>query len=588
MNKSNVSIYDSIDKLSKDSRAKLIREIKKNLSLNSSVLSENNSNYLYSDVAMRIDDFLSEKFMEESFWVKIWVYILKFFQKDKTKEDIYKMYLLKRLEDHVNNMYKNTVIDFKKGYLRIGFVEMFFELYCYLVKLKGYFKMLEKGNIVEQAMFEVIHSKIPSSQCKVEDFLEPEEYEQFLKKDKTQDELEEIIKIKIGNYVASIPLQIYAVVEDMFEFFYVLNSIAFFPYRSFFSFFNVEPLDDMGNFDVFDLDKTVSTSFESVSKYFKCFFEILHTLKDIEVNEDVLKIIVKNYFLIIKSNENSILSEESLLGIDSMFKDILDIMTKIISLSKTLPYLDVFKIYYENPVLKPKNYVPCFDVKSFYENILFLNVTEQLVKNYAKSLTILVNRELKNLIENYSVIINLDSIIFKGMELEYSNFKKLYFLNEFFKYIYDIKIIEILRTVNNVVLVNNTDLRSLYIKIERNISVLRKKVYDLYFELNYKNEEYEQYNKDYDSDDSYRDKILEWCLREVETVKGLVFEFMGYFIDLKEKYIALLENSNAFIQSTLNISHKLSTEDNAKVSLGYVIANVLFIIKQSLFILENL
>lgn len=81
---------------------------------------------------------------------------------------------------------------------------------------------------------------------------------------------------------------------------------------------------------------------------------------------------------------------------------------------------------------------------------------------------------------------------------------------------------------------------------------------------------------------------MEWCLSEVETVKGLVFEFMGCFIDLKEKYIALLDNNNAFIQSTLNISHKLSTEDNTKISLGYVIANVLFIIKQSLFILENL
>ncbi|AHH09219.1 Hypothetical protein BPA_0123401 [Borrelia parkeri SLO] len=236
MNKSNVSIYDSIDKLSKDSRAKLIREIKKNLSLNSSVLSENNSNYLYSNFAMQIDDFLSKNFMEESFWVRIWVYILKFFQKDKTKEDIYKMHLLKRLEDHVNNIYKNPVIDFKKGYLRIGFVEMFFELYCHLVKLKGYFKMLEKGNIVEQAMFEVIHSKIPNSQCEIEDFLEPEEYEQFLKKDKTQDELEEIIKLRISNYIASIPLQIYSVVEEMFEFFYVLNGIAFFPYRSFFLF----------------------------------------------------------------------------------------------------------------------------------------------------------------------------------------------------------------------------------------------------------------------------------------------------------------------------------------------------------------
>ncbi|AHH14203.1 Hypothetical protein BHW_0044800 [Borrelia hermsii MTW] len=588
MNKSNVSIYDSIGELSKDSRAKLIREIKKNLSLNSSVLSENNSNYLNSDSTVQIDDFLSKEFMEESLWIKIWIYILSFFQRDKTKEDIYKMHLLKNLEGHVNSMYKNPVINFRKGYLRVGFVEMFFELYCYLVELKGYFKMLETGNIVEQSMFEVIQSKIPDSQCKLEDFLELEEHEQFLRKDKSQNELEAIIRIKISNYINSIPSQTYTVVEDMFNFFYVINGIAFFPYKSFLSFFNVELLDDVDNFDVADLDGTVGTSFESVDKYFKCFCELLHTLRDIEINEEVLKIIIKNYFLIIKSGENGILSEENLLGIDSMFKSILGIIIKIISLSKTLPYLDIFKIYYENPILKPKKYVPCFDVKSFYENVLFLNVSGQLVKNYSKSLRVLLNKELKDLIKNYNVIMNLDNIIFKGMELEYSNFKKLYFLNEFFKCVYDVKMIEILRTVNNVVLVNNTDLRSLYIKLERDISVLRKEVYDLYFEFNYKNEEYERYSKDYNIDDSYKDKILEWCLREIETVKKLVFNFMSYFIDLKGKYIALLENNNTFIQSALNLSHKLPTDDNVKISLGYVIDNMLFIIKQALFIVENL
>ncbi|AHH10899.1 hypothetical protein bcCo53_000708 [Borrelia coriaceae] len=588
MNKSSVSIYDSIEKLSKDARAKLIREIKKNLSLNSSVLSVNNSNYLDSDSDIQIDDFLSKKFMEESFWIKIWVYILSFFQRDKTKEDIYKLHLLKKLEDRVNNIYKNPVVDFKKGYLRVGFVEMFFELYCYFVKLKRYFKMLDTGNIVEQAMFEIIQSKIPNAKCEMEDFLEFGEYERFLKKEKSQNGIEDAIKIKISDYIGSIPLQTYAVVEEMFEFFYVLDGIAFFPYKSFFSFFNIELLDDVDNFDVADLDRTASASFESVNKYFKCFFELLHTLRKVEINEEVLKIIVKNYFLIIRSNEDGLLSEESLLGVDAMFKDILGIMIKIIGLSKTLPYLDVFKIYYENPVLEPKKHIPCFDIKSFHENVLFLNVTAQIVKNHEKSLKGLMNRELKDLIENYDVIMNLDNVLFKGMELEYSNLKKLYFLNEFFKDIYDVKIAEILKTVNNVVLVNSTDLRSLYIKLEKNIGILRKKVYDLYFELNYKNEEYEKYSKDYSSDDSYRDKILEWCLKEADAVKELVFDFMNYFVDLKEKYIALLENNNAFIQSALNISHKLSTETNSKLSLSCVIDNVLFIIKQALFILENL
>lgn len=77
-------------------------------------------------------------------------------------------------------------------------------------------------------------------------------------------------------------------------------------------------------------------------------------------------------------------------------------------------------------------------------------------------------------------------------------------------------------------------------------------------------------------------------MKEADAVKELVFDFMNYFVDLKEKYIALLENNNAFIQSALNISHKLSTETNSKLSLSCVIDNVLFIIKQALFILENL
>ncbi|BCR19648.1 hypothetical protein BmHoA_00725 [Borrelia miyamotoi] len=589
MSKSNISIYDSIDKLSKDSRIKLLREIKKNLSLNSSVLSTvNSTNYLDSDSAIQIDDFLSKKFMEESFLLKIWIYVLSFLQRDKTKEDIYKIYLLKKLESHINSIYKYPVIDFRKGYLRIGFVEMFFELYCHLVKLKEYFKMLEDNNVIEQAMFEVIQSKIPNFKCKVEDFLESEVYEQFLKKEKNQSELEELIKGKISSYINSIPSQLYKVVEDVFEFFYVLNSISFFPYKSFFSLFNMELLDNVDNFDVANLDETVSASFASVDKYFKCFFELLYTLRDIEINEEILKIIIKNYFLIIKSNENFVLSEEKLLKIDAMFKSVLGIMLKIINLSKTLPYLDVFKIYYENPVLRPKKYVPYLDVKSFYENILLLNVSNQLVKEHDKDLKVLVNQEMKSFIKNYSVILNLNSVIFKGMEFEYSNFKKLYFLNEFFKDIYDVKMMEILRTINNVVLVNNSDLRNLYVKLEKDIGTLKKEVYDFYLEINYKNEEYEKYIKN-DNDDSYREKILEWCLKKTGAIKKLILNFMSYFLDLKEKYIALLENSNTFIQSALNISYKLSPESNAKISLDYVISNnMLFIIRRALFILENL
>ncbi|ETZ18890.1 hypothetical protein BDCR2A_00863 [Borrelia duttonii CR2A] len=373
------------------------------------------------------------------------------------------------------------------------------------------------------------------------------------------------------------------------NFFYILNSVAFFPYKSFFSFFDIELLDDKDNFDIADLDGTISTSFESVDKYFKCFCEIVHTLRDIVINEEVLKIIIKNYFLIVKSNENGILNEENLLDVDSIFKNMLGIIIKLINLSKTLPYLDVFKIYYENPVLTPKKYVPCFDVRSFYENILFLNVSEQLVANYSKSVTSMATKELKSLIKNYNVIMNLDKIIFQGLDLDYSVFKKLYFMNEFFKCIYDVRMMEVLKTVNNVVLAHNTDLRSLYIKLERDINILRKEIYDLYFELNYRNGEYENYNsKDYISDDSYRDKTLEWCLREVETIKRLVFKFVSCFVDLREKYIALLDNNSAFIQSALNMFNKLSTEDNVKISLSYVINDMLLIVKQTLFVLENL
>ncbi|WP_221037597.1 DUF5312 domain-containing protein [Borrelia sp. HM] len=591
MNKINVNIYDSIDKLSKDLKVKLLREIKKSLSLNSSVLSTNNStNYLDAYSSVQIDDFLSKKFMEESFFLKIWIYILNLFQRSKSKEDIYKIHILKKLETHVNNIYKNPVIDFKKGYLRVGFIEMFFEFYCHLMELKEYFKMLEDNNVIEQAMFEVIQSKIPNFKCKIKDFLDPEIYEQFLKKEKSQENLEEIIKINISSYVDSIPSQLYKVVEDMFEFFYILNSIVFFPYKSFFSFFNVDLLDDLKNFDdIVNFDRTVSTSFASIDKYFKCFFELLYTLREIEVNEEILKIIIKNYFLIIKSNEDSILSEEKLLKIDAMFKSILGIILKIINLAKTLPYLDVFKIYYENPVLTPKKYVPYFDVKSFYENILLLNVSSQLVKEHDNALEMLMNQEMKSLIKNYSVIFNLHSVIFKGIELEYSSFKKLYFINEFFKDIYDVKMIEILKTINNVVLVNNSDLRNVYVKLERNISALKKEVYDFYIEVNYKNEEYEKCIKLDNGGDYYREKILAWCLKQTNVIKKLVFNFTKYFLDLKEKYIALLENNNTFIQSALNISHKLSPESSSRISLGYVISsNILFVIKRALFILENL
>ncbi|WP_445436133.1 hypothetical protein [Candidatus Borreliella tachyglossi] len=588
MNKNDISIYASIDRLPKDSRDRLIREIKKNLSLNSSGLFTNNSNRLDSDSAAQVEDYLSEHFMGESFLVRVWICILNFFQRERRKEDIYKIYILKRLENSVNYVYKNPVIDFRKGYLHMGFVEMFFALYRHSVKLKEFFRMLENGNVVEQTMLEVIQSKIPNFKHKMEDFLESGEYEKFLKKEKSQNDLEEAIKAKISTYINSISLQTYKMVEDIFEFFYVLNSFAFFPYKSFFSFFNIEFLDDIENLDAVNLDNAISASFESVDKYFSGLFDLLYTLRSIEVNEDILRIIIKNYFFIMESDEDGILSEESLLKVDSAFKSIVSIMSKIISLAKTLPYLDVFKIYYKNPVLKPKKYIPYLDIRSFYENILFLNVNGQIVKKHSSTLKALMNREIKSLIKNYSVILDVNNLIFKGIDLEYSNFKKLYFLNEFFKTIYDITMMEVLKIVNNVVLVNNVDLRNSFISLEKNINTLRKEIYDVCFELNYRNEEYEKYKRDDKDDDSYREKILERCLNEINTIESLVINFTDYFIDLKKKYVALLENNNALIQSALNISYKLSAVDNEKISLAFVIGNVLSIMSQALFIVENL
>ena len=74
----------------------------------------------------------------------------------------------------------------------------------------------------------------------------------------------------------------------------------------------------------------------------------MHTLRDIEVNEEILKIIIRHYFLAIDFNEAEILGNESLLKFDIMYKNVLNIMSKIISLAKTLPYLEVFKLYYKN------------------------------------------------------------------------------------------------------------------------------------------------------------------------------------------------------------------------------------------------
>ena len=88
MSKIEISIHESIDKLSKESRIRLINEIKKNLSLNSSGLFMSNSSRLDSDSALQVENFLSENLMGESFLIRVWVSILKFFQKDISKKEI--------------------------------------------------------------------------------------------------------------------------------------------------------------------------------------------------------------------------------------------------------------------------------------------------------------------------------------------------------------------------------------------------------------------------------------------------------------------------------------------------------------------
>ncbi|AYE36556.1 hypothetical protein DB313_03695 [Borrelia turcica IST7] len=587
MNKIEINIRDSIAKLSKESRVRLINEIKKNLSLNSSGLFMNNSSRLDSDSALQVENFLSENLKGESFLVRIWISILKFFQKDISKKDIYKNYYLKSLENGINNIYKKPVIDFRKRILYMGFVEMFFGLYRYSMKLKKFFQILDDRNSVERAMFEVINSKIPDFKHKMEDFLDSEEYEKYLKKDTSQNDLEYAIKTNISAYVNLIPLQTYKTVEDIFKFFYVLNSVAFFPYKSFFSFFNIEFLDDNENLDIVNFNGLGNASFDSVDKYLNSFFDILHTLRDIEVNEEILKIIIRHYFLTIDSNEDEILGDESLLKFDIMYKNVLNIMSNIISLAKTLPYMEVFKLYYKNPVLQPKKCVSYLDLKSFYENILFLNVSGQIISRHDSDLKILMNKEIKSLIKNYSIIVDLNNIIFIGLKIEYSNFKKLYFMNEFFKTIYDVRMMEVLKTVANVVLVNNVELRSAYVALEKNVNLMRKEIYDFCFEINYKNEEYERCSQE-DNDNSCREKILEWCLNENCYIEKLVLNFIDCFIDLRKRYCILLENSNTFIQSALNTSYKLSTGDNESISLAYVISNVLSLIDQTLFILESL
>ncbi|UGQ17480.1 DUF5312 domain-containing protein [Borrelia sp. RT1S] len=591
MSKIEISIHDSIEKLSKETKMRLIKEIKKNLSLNSSGLSVDEADRLDSESESQIENFLSDHLVKESLLVRAWVYILTFFQRDISRGDIYKNYFLKNLENNINKNYKKPVIDFKKGVLHIGFVEMFFEFYYCSVKLKKFFKILDDKNVVEQAMFEVISSKIPDFKHKIEDFLSEEEYEGYLKKGNSLNDLEEDLKTKISVYLNSIPLQTYKTVEDIFEFFYVLNSVAFFPYKSFFSFFNIEFLDD-ATLDIVKFSGLGSASFESVDKYFNCFFDLLHTVGFIEVNEEILKIIVRSYFLVIGSNEAEIFNEEGFLEegflkLDIIYKNVLNIMLKIISLVKTLPYLEIFRLYYKNPVLQPRRRCTSLDLRGFYENILFLNVSGQIVRNHDTDLKRLANKEIKNLIKNYSVITDLNSIIFTGLEIGYSNLKKLYFLNEFFRTVYDVRMMEVLKAVNNVVLVTNIEIRNSYVALEKSVNALRKEVYDFCFKINDKNEEYERCIQE-SNDYPCRDKILEWCLNENCFIEKLVLNFADCFADLRRKYFVLLENNNAFIQSALNVSYKLSTGDNEKISLACVISNVISLIDQTLFVLKNL
>lgn len=589
MGGNNNSVYNSIGQLSKETKNRLMNDIKKSLGLNSSdFVLPNSSNEPYVD--SQLEKFLSGRLMEESFLIRMWLTILNFFQKDKSKEDIYKAYVIKNLENQVNEMCKNPIIDFKRECLHIGFVEMFFSVYRYSMELKEFFKKLEKGGIiVEQTILEIIQSKILNSKKNLEDFLDEGEYELFLKKEKTQNDLEESLKIKINEYINSISSNTYKIVSDMFEFYYVFNSLAFFPYKSFFSFFNVDLLDNAEKISIVDLEVGFGTSFSSVSKYLNSFFDILYTLKDIEIDEDIIKSIISNYFSISDdiSNSEIISREDHISRVEYVLKNVLSIVSKIVGLSRTLPYLDVFKVYCKNPAASPKKYVPFFDVKNFYENILFLNVMGQAIKKHESSLKVLVIKEIKSLVRDPGVVLNLKGEIFNELNGRYS-FKKLYFLNDFFKNIYDIRMMEVLRTINNVVLINNHDLRNTYVDIENNITALKKEIYNIYFEIDYKNEEFERYKRENKIDDPYRERILKWCSNESASIDKVSNRFVDYFIELKKRCLALLENQNVFIRKSLTVSYKSMVNENKTITLADVIGNLLEIINQALFIIKNL
>lgn len=376
----------------------------------------------------------------------------------------------------------------------------------------------------------------------------------------------------------------------MFEFYYVFNSLAFFPYKSFFSFFNVDLLDSAENISIVDFEVGFGASFSSVSKYLNSFFDILYTLKDIEIDEDIVKSIISNYFSISDdiSNSEIISREDHISRVEYVFKNVLSIVSKIVGLSRTLPYLDIFKVYCKNPVASPKKYVPFFDVKNFYENILFLNVMGQAIKKRDSSLKVLVIKEIKNLVRDPSLILNLKGEIFNELNLGRYSFKKLYFLNDFFKNIYDVRMMEVLRTINNVVLINNHDLRNIYIDIENNITALKKEIYNIYFEIDYKNEEFERYKRDGKIDDSYKERILKWCLTESVSIDKVSSRFVDYFIELKKRCLSLLENHNVFIRKSLTVSYKSMVTENKTITLADVIGNLLEIINQALFIIKNL
>ncbi|APJ08433.1 hypothetical protein [Borreliella afzelii] len=590
MSGNNNSVYNAIGQLSRETKNRLMNDIRKSLGLNSSeFVLPNCSNE--PDVDSQLEKFLSGRLMEESFLMRMWLTILNFFQKDKSREDIYKVYIIKNLENQINEMCKNPVIDFKRECLYIGFVEMFFSVCRYSMELKEFFKKLEKGGIVvEQTILELIQNKVIHSKKNLEDFLDEGEYELFLKKEKTQNDLEESLKIKINEYINSISSNTYKTVSDMFEFYYVFNSLAFFPYKSFFSFFNVDLLDNVENISIVDLEVGFGTSFSSVSKYLNYFFDILYTLKDIEIDEDIVKSIISNYFLISDdiSNSEVISREDHLSRVEYVLKNVLSVLSKIVGLSRTLPYLDVFRVYCKNPVASPKKYVPFFDVKNFYENILFLNVMGQAIERRDSSLKVLVIKEIKSLFRDPSIILNLKGEIFNELNLGHYSFKKLYFLNYFFKNIYDVRMMEVIRTINNVVLISNHDLRNIYVDIENNITVLKKEIYNIYFEIDYKNEEFERHKRESKIDDPYKERILKWSLNESGSIDKISNRFVDYFIELKKRCLALLENQNVFIRKSLTVAYKSLANENKKITLADVIGNLLEIINQALFIIKNL